>query len=407
MSAVKDRVDRLAVFGGEPVFPEPLHTGRPNLGDLSGFTARLQEMLDRRWLTNNGPLVQEFERRVAELTATRHCVAMCNATIGLQVAARAAGLTGEVIVPSFTYPATAHALAWMGLTPVLCDVDRVTGNIDPAAVEAAITPRTTGVLGVHVWGRPCEVERLEALAARHGLALLFDSAHAFGVVRDGRPLGGSGDGEVFSFHATKFVNSFEGGALVTDDDELAARARSLRNFGFAGAGDDVAMVGTNAKMNEVCAAMGLTSLDAMAGFMATNRSNHLAYRAGLAGLPGVRLHEYETSIASNHQFVVIEVEEEVIGLRRGDIMRILQAENVITRAHFSPGCHRMRPYSDTADPSAFPNTDALAARVITLPTGNAVGEAEIGRLCALIRFVVEQGARIAARIGDGVAVPLG
>jgi dTDP-4-amino-4,6-dideoxygalactose transaminase len=400
---VKSRVADLAAFGGEPAFAEPLHTGRPNLGDMSRFLERLQDLLERRWLTNNGPLVLEFERRVAELAGVRHCVAMCNATVGLQVAARALGMTGEVIVPSFTYPATAHVLAWLGITPVLCDVDRVTGNIDVAMAEAAITPRTTGILGVHVWGRPCEVDRLEDLAARRGLALLFDSAHAFGVVRNGRPLGGSGNAEVFSFHATKFVNSLEGGALVTDDDEVADRTRSLRNFGFVD--DDVQAVGTNAKMNEVCAAMGLTSLDSMEEFLAVNLRNHLAYRAGLAGVDGVRLHEYEPDIRSNHQFVVIEVDERRIGLGRADVMRVLRAENVITRAHFSPGCHRMRPYRDGIPQTAFPNTDALAARVITLPTGNAIGEHEIGRLCALIRFIVAHGASIAERLGEPVPVP--
>lgn len=397
---MKRTLSDLAIFGGNPLFGETLHTGRPNLGDTGAFLDRVRGVLDRRWLTNNGPLVVEFERRVAELAGVEHCVAMCNATIGLQVAVRALGLTGEVLVPSFTYPATPHVLGWTGAMPVLCDVDPVTGNLDPAAVERAITPRTTGILAVHVWGRPCFPRELEEVAERHGLALLFDAAHAFGVVADGVPVGGFGAAEVFSFHATKFVNSVEGGALVTGDAELADRARSLRNFGFVG--EDVAAVGTNAKMNELCAAMGLTSLDSLDALLRDNRANHAAYRAGLRDVRGMTLHEYPADVRANHQFVVAEVAERASGIGRDALMRVLEAENVITRAHFSPGCHRMAPYSATADPAGFPHTEALAARVITLPTGNAIGAPEIEALCGLLDFVTRNGAGVARRLESPV-----
>src|SRR5688572_16823983 len=162
-------LDQFAFFGGTPRFPQQLHVGRPNIGDRARLMERINEVLDRRWLTNNGPLVQELEQKVAEFHGVRHCVAVCNATVGLEIVARAAGLSGEVIVPSLTFIATAHALEWLGLTPVFCDVDRTTHNIDAELVEELITPRTSAILGVHLWGRPCDVEALEAIARLHGI----------------------------------------------------------------------------------------------------------------------------------------------------------------------------------------------------------------------------------------------
>ena len=246
---------------------------------------RINEILDRRWLSNNGPIVQEFEPAIAERLGVQHCVAMCNGTVALEIAIRALGLKAEVIVPSFTFIATAHALQWQEITPVFCDVDPATHNLDPAAVERMITPRTTGIIGVHLWGRPCAVEALQELADRHDLTLMFDAAHAFGCSHGGRMIGNFGRCEVFSFHATKFFNTFEGGAVVTNDDELAAKIRLMKNFGFAGY-DNVIYLGTNGKMTEVCAAMGLTGLESLRPFIAVNRRNHEAYRRGCGTSPG-------------------------------------------------------------------------------------------------------------------------
>ncbi len=254
----KRSVDELAIFGGSAMFDEPLHVGRPNVGDRDRLLARIVDLLDRRWLTNRGPYVQEFERQVTERGGAKHCVATCKATVGLEVAVRALGLAGEVIVPAFTFVATAHALRWQGISPVFCDIDPLTHNIDPDHVARLITPRTTGILGVHLWGRPCDVGSLTRLARTHGMKLLFDAAHAFGSSYNGRMIGQCGDAEVFSFHATKCVNAGEGGAVVTNDDDLASRLRLMMNFGFAGF-DRVVSIGTNGKMSELAAAMGLTS----------------------------------------------------------------------------------------------------------------------------------------------------
>src|ERR1035441_9571296 len=254
-------------------FPSPLHVGRPNQGNRQRLIERINDMLDRNWLTNNGPFVQEFEKRVAEFVGVKHCIAMCNATVALEIATRALGLKGEVIVPAFTFIATAHSLQWQEITPVFCDIDPRTHNLDPARVEELITPKTTGIIGVHLWGRPCDVEALTEIAQRRNLTLMFDAAHAFGCSYGGKMIGGFGLAEVFSFHATKFCQTFEGGAIVTDNDELATKIRLMKNFGFGGY-DNVIYIGTNGKMTEICAAMGLTNLESLEDFVAANRRNY-------------------------------------------------------------------------------------------------------------------------------------
>src|ERR1700720_4483803 len=270
----------LAIFGRPPAFAEKVHVGRPNIGNRERLLERINDMLDRNWLTNDGPYVQQFEKEIAEFVGVRHCVAMCNGTIALEIAIRALGLTGEVIVPSFRFIATAHALQWQEITPVFCDIDPRTHNLNPTQVEKMITPRTTGIIGVHTWGRPCDIDTLDAVARRRNLQLLFDAAHAFGCSYKGKTIGGFGRCEVLSFHATKFFNSFEGGAVLTDDDALAEKIRLMRNVGFSGY-DRVIYIGTNGKMTEVCAAMGLTSLESVETFIDTNRRNYRQYGFGL------------------------------------------------------------------------------------------------------------------------------
>ena len=385
----------LAVLGGTPAFPDRLHVGRPNVGDRARLRERFDDLLDRRWLTNDGPFVQEFEHRLARMLDVRHVVAMCNATVALEIAIRALGMSGEVIVPSFTFVATAHALQWQQITPVFCDVDPATHNIDPARVEALITPRTSGIIGVHLWGRPADVDALQEIATRRGLRLLYDAAHAFACTTGGRPIGSFGDAEVFSFHATKFLNSGEGGAVATNDDALADRLRLMRNFGFAGY-DQVVYVGTNGKMGELSAAMGLTSLDAIDEFIAVNRKNHAAYGAALAAIPGITLVPYDATERGNYQYVVLEVEEAEAGLTRDELQRVLWAENVMARRYFYPGCHRMEPYR-TYFPHAgllLPETERLVTRVLSLPTGTAVDETTIGGVCAILRAAVAEAPRV-------------
>ena len=233
MKQIRTRSD-LAINGAPPAFAEPLHVGRPNVGNLETFMRLAGEMFDRGWFSNDGPLLKQFERRVADYLGVKHCVAMCNGTIALEIAIRALGLEGEVIVPSYTFIATAHALYWQGITPVFADIDPHSHNLDPDAVRKMITPRTTGIIGVHLWGRAAPVDELQQIADEFGLKLMFDAAHAFGCSYKGRTIGQFGECEVLSFHATKFFNTFEGGAVVTNNDKLAEAMRLMRNFGFSG-----------------------------------------------------------------------------------------------------------------------------------------------------------------------------
>jgi len=391
----------LAILGGAPRFSQNVYVGTPNIGDRAALTGRIDDALNRRWLTNNGPLVQEFERRLGEITGVEHCIAVCNATTGLEIALRGLDLTGEVIVPSFTFIATVHSVSWLGLTPVFCDVDPVTHNLDPAQVEKLITPRTSAIMGVHLWGRGCAPTELEAIAKKHGLKLIFDAAHAFGCSHDGRMIGSFGDLEVFSFHATKFVNCLEGGAILCRDAALADRLRKSINFGFTGY-DKVVSLGINGKMNEFSAAMGLTSLDAMDKIVATNRANWHLYRDGLAGLPGVAMTPYSETDRQNWHYVVCEIDEEITGLSRDDLLAALWAERVIARRYFFPGCHAMEPYR-SLDPDigkALPETGKLSRKLLQLPNGTAIDSAAIHQCCDLIRQIIAQRDAVKARLAE-------
>lgn len=393
------RIEDLAIFGGRPAFGEPLHVGRPNIGDRQRLFARLNRMLDAEWLTNDGAFVRELEQKLAERLGVRHCLAVCNGTIGLEIAIRSAGLHGEVIVPAFTFVATAHALTWLGLRPVFADVSPDQHTLDPDSVERLITPETTGIIGVHLWGQPCQIEELTEIARRHRLTLLFDAAHAMGCTYRGTPIGGFGRAEILSFHATKILNTFEGGAIATNDDELAARVRLLRNFGFCGQ-DRVVSAGTNGKMNEAAAAMGLTSLESLEDFVEVNRRNHAMYSRALSGIPGVRLLPAPRDERHNFHYLVLDVDVDTAGVSRDQLYAILRAENVLARRYFYPGCHRMAPYS-TIYPSAardLPVTERLVLRVLCLPTGTAVSLEAIELIASIIRLVVEQSSAISARV---------
>ncbi len=381
----------LAINGAPPAFGEPLHVGRPNIGDRDRFLALGGKILDDRWLTNSGPLVRQLEQRIADMLGVRHCIAMCNGTLALEIAIRALGLEGEVIVPSWTFIATAHALQWQGITPVFADIDPRTQNLDPDAVRAMINPRTSGIIGVHLWGRPAPIEALQALADEHGIKLMFDAAHAFGCRHGGRSIGNFGACEVLSFHATKVFNTFEGGAVTTNDDELAETMRLMRNFGFAGY-DNVIHPGTNGKMPEINAAMGLVNLDALDRFVADNRRTHEHYVRALTDVAGIRIIDYDPSDHPNYHYVVAELDPRMADIR-DDIVSALHAENVLARKYFWPGCHMMKPYR-SLDPDGtvarrLQHTTSTAARTIVLPGGSSLTESSVKAITDVIRTLIE------------------
>lgn len=366
-----------------------LFVGCPNVGDLDIFYDRTKAILNSRRFSNNGPVVQELENKLQEYLGVRHCIAICNATVGLQVCAHALGLTGEVITTPYTFVATSHALYWEGIRPVFIDVDSSTHNIDPESVEAAITKQTSGILGVHVWGRPCFPQELRKIADRHGLHLMFDAAHAFGCAHNGQMIGNFGECEVFSFHATKFFNTFEGGAIATNDDNLAAKIRLMINFGFSGM-DNVVHLGTNAKMSEIHAAMGVACFSKLNDILSINRSHYALYRERLKALPGISLYEYDDLSASNCQYVVLEINSDECSMDRDAIVSELHAENIIARRYFYPCCHRMEPYAtlyaDTQKP--LPKAESLASRTLVLPTGSSITAEDVNRVCDRIESLV-------------------
>jgi dTDP-4-amino-4,6-dideoxygalactose transaminase len=240
-----------------------------------------------------------------------------------------------------------------------------------------ITPRTTGIIGVHLWGRAGPVAELQEIADEHGLKLLFDAAHAFGCSLGARMIGGFGEAEVFSFHATKFYNTFEGGAVTTNNDELAEAMRFMRNFGFSSF-DNVILPGTNAKLTEICAAMGLVNLDGIDDVIAANRRNYQAYSAAFAGLHSLSLVAYDEAERNNFQYVILEVAPNC-GATRDEIVAALHMQNVLARKYFWPGCHRMKPFRELFPHAGLvlPNTETVANRVLVLPTGTALPQGAV------------------------------
>lgn len=383
-SALETQIDSAR---SSPTFDEPIHVGRPNIGDREDFLQRVEKILDRRWLSNNGPVLQEFETEVSRYLGVKHCIAMCNGTIALEIAIRALELKGEVIIPSYTFIATAHALHWQGITPVFVDIDPETHNLNPEAVQRAITPQTTGIIGVHLWGRGAAHAELKAIADEHNLVLMYDAAHAFGCSLDGTMIGNFGECEVLSFHATKFFNTFEGGAVVTNNDLLAEKMRLMRNFGFVGY-DDVIHPGTNGKMVEICAAMGLTNLKYIDTVIEANRKNYHAYCYSLGELPGISILRFDETEKNNYQYVILEVQTDC-KVSRDEIVAALHAENILARKYFWPGCHNMQPYRELYPEAGLtlPQTKIVADRVIVLPTGTTLPENAVAVIRdALIRI---------------------
>ena len=368
---------------------ERLLVGRPNLGHREKFLERVSDILDRRWFSNEGPLLREFEQHIANRLSIKNAIAVCNATAGIEIACHALGLKGEVILPSYTFIATAHALQWQGITPVFCDIDPKNHNIEPGKIERLITKRTTGIIGVHVWGRACDTDAIETLGAKHGLKVMYDASHAFGCSHKRQMIGAFGECEVFSFHATKFINCLEGGVVTTNNDQLAHQIRMMTNFGFTGY-DRVEYLGINGKMNEISAAMGLTNLEAMEEIIAVNKRNYLAYCHELESQPGISVISYDTYEQNNYQYVVLEVNPDVCPCNRDEIVQALHAENVIARKYFWPGCHRMEPYRILYPHASrcLPQTERVAANVIVLPTGQQMNPKKIRMVAKIIKVLL-------------------
>lgn len=369
----------------------PLHVGQLNMPAADAFREAFAGIFERRFYANHGPLERRLDEALAERLGVRHAIGVVNATVALMMVLRALDRTGEVLVPAFTFPATVQAAVWAGLTPVFCDVDPETHTLSAAGVEPRIVPHTAAILGVHVWGRGCDPVALEALARRRGIGLLFDAAHAIGCTAGGRLVGGFGDAEVFSFHATKILNGAEGGCITTNDDGLAARLRTMRSF-HDGPGRLPGLPRLNAKLSEAQAAMTLLGLGELDALMERNRQRYDLYRRRLDGVPGVRFLDHAAGERSNCQYVVVAIDADAAGLSRDGLLEALQAEGVLARRYFFPGLHRTPPFGD-GTAAGLPVTDHLCRTLMQLPSGQAVGDDDVGRVCAIIRRAVAGVAR--------------
>ncbi|MBF0169636.1 MAG: aminotransferase class I/II-fold pyridoxal phosphate-dependent enzyme [Nitrospinae bacterium] len=387
----KRSVSDLALFGGTPLFTEPKHVGQLYLPEWSRFESSFQGIFDRGYFTNHGPLVRQLEERLAGYLGVRHAVCMVNGTVALMVAAKALDLKGEVIVPAFTFIATAQALLWAGLDPVFCDVDPVTHTMTAERVAPLITDKTSAILGVHLWGRPCDVLPLESLARDRGLALFFDAAHAAGCSMGNRMIGGFGHMEIFSMHATKALSAGEGGFVTTDDDRLADRLRTVRNFHLSETFVKVPLR-INAKMSEAQAALGLLGLESLPAISAANKVLYDAYVRCLSPLDGLSPLLFDEHEANNYQYMVVEVDKNLCGYTRDQVVRLLHAEGILARRYFTPGAHRIPPFCDRYPRfvEALPVTDGLSERLMQLPLGQGVSSGDVEKVGDLLSFLRER-----------------
>jgi dTDP-4-amino-4,6-dideoxygalactose transaminase len=388
-----------AVLGAAPEFDRPIPVGQLYFPDWDRYESAMRGIFARQYYTNQGPLAQEFERRLQQALGVRHAICVTNATIGLMMAVKALELRGKVIVPAFTFAATAQALSWAGVEPAFCDVDPETHQLDHDSVAAAIDPQVGAILGVNLWGGSCRPVELQALAATHGLPVFYDSAHAFGCEVGGVPIANFGTMEVFSFHATKILSATEGGCICTNDDRLAARLRNIRSSYGAGPPTPVPLT-SNGRMSEAQAAIGLMSLEDLPANIERNRRLHEGYRAGLRAVPGLRILEPHGVDRTNYQYLVVDVDEQEFGLTRDQLLVLLKAENINARRYFYPGLHRAVPYRDTLPQyrEALPATDRLCRMSIQFPLGALVSEDAVRRICARVAAAHADAARVRAAL---------
>ncbi len=379
--------DRPAVLGGKPVFSTQVPFERPTLPPYATLDRDLAAIFASGMLTK-GKHLADFEERLAAHLGVRHAVGLSSCTVGLLLVYRALGLTGEVIVPSFTFMATVHPLLWNGLTPVFVDVDPLTWNLDPAAVEAAINPQTSAIVGVHVFGNPAPVERLTEVAQRHGLALIIDAAHAFGSLRRGQPVGRFGAAEIFSTSPTKPLVTGEGGIITTNDDTLARLLRLGREYGNQGDYDSI-FPGLNARMQEFSALLGLRTLETLEeNVIARNRLVDV-YRRRLCVLPGITFQQIEPGDRCSYKDLTIMVDGTAFGLSRDALAHALKAEGVDTRRYYDPPVHRHTLYRDTwsSQHASLPVTDNLASRTLSLPMYAHLGDDRVEAICHAVERI--------------------
>lgn len=373
-------------------FKQPVYVTRPVLPPLEEYTALLKDVWASGWLANGGEQHRLLESELGQWLQAPHLSLFNNGTIALIVACQALHLTGEVITTPFTFPATPHVLSWNNATLVFADIDPETLCIDPASVESLVTSRTSGILGVHVYGVPCDVQALGTIARSHGLRIVYDGAHAFGTQIDGQAIGTFGDATMFSFHATKLFHTAEGGALAVNSGDLKQRIDLLKNFGIKNE-NEVVMAGINGKMSELQAALGRVVLRHVGVERRQRAALRQVYEQRLSGMAGVRLHAMPASVTDSLQYLVLRVNAAQAGCNRDTLHERLKRYNIITRKYFHPlcsdySCYRHLP---TASPHHLPNAYRVASEVLVLPLFGALASDDVHRICDAIQFSLIHG----------------
>jgi len=363
---------------------KPIYVTQPNMPPLEEFIPFLEKIWENKWLTNNGPFHQQLEAALCDYLKVEHLSLFSNGTLALITALQALRITGEVITTPFSFVATTHSLHWNGIRPVFVDIDPYSFNLDPKKIEAAITPQTTAILPVHVYGTPCEVEEIQRIAHVYGLKVIYDAAHAFANRLNDETILNFGDMSVLSFHATKVFNTFEGGAIVCRDKETKQRIDFLKNFGFA---DETTVVapGINAKMNEIQSAFGLLQLTHVDAAIQSRRQVDQRYRAGLSGISGLHIPRTPTNVSGNYSYFPILIDGD-FALDRDELYDQLRTDNVFTRRYFYPLISEFSAYRGL--PSArrdnLPVATRVAEQVLCLPIYPALTEVEQDTIIRLI-----------------------
>ncbi|MDA8186369.1 MAG: aminotransferase class I/II-fold pyridoxal phosphate-dependent enzyme [Acidimicrobiales bacterium] len=385
MTIVKHHPEEFALLGATPTYADPVPVGQLYFPTRERFHHDMRQLFDSGWFTNHGPRSQQLEARLADLFGVDHVIVVTNATLGLAMVAVALGLHGNVVVPSFTFAASAQAITWAGVTPRFCDADPVTHQVTADTVAAAIDTDTSAVLAVNLWGGTCEPQKICDVADEHGLPVFFDSAHGVGVQVDGRALGSQGIAQVFSFHATKILSAGEGGCICTNDGHLAGRLRNIRSSYGAGSAVPVPVT-SNGRFSEAQAVLALASLDDLPNRIAHNQHIWQLYRGAFEDVPGVHLVDPAGADRSNYQYAVVEVDAEPYGLGRDELVNLLRAEGILARRYFYPGVHRLPPYrdQDTFRRPLLPGTDQLTRTVLQLPIGALVSDEVAETIGALV-----------------------
>ena len=367
------------------ILKDPILVTRPSLPPLNEFIEYLETIWEEKWITNNGTFHQLFEKQLAEYLGVEYISVFSNGTLALITALRALNITGEVITTPFSFVATTHSLWWNGITPVFADIEPDYMNIDPKKIEEAITPQTTAIMGVHVYGNPCDVEAIQKIADKYHLKVIYDAAHAFGVKKNGESILNFGDLSVLSFHATKTFNTIEGGAIVCHSAEMKHHLDNLKNFGFQNE-ITVEEPGINAKMNELQAAYGILQLKYVDGYITQRKRVTESYRIKLEGTPGIRFLYDMEAVTHAYSYFPICIIPETYGMQRDELYELMKTQGVKTRRYFFPLISHFNPYSNypSAAKELLPLAEEVSEQILCLPIYPELTEEEIDFVTKLI-----------------------